>query len=296
MTNTFYDEALEIEDDDSIHTKTLEDEGIVEVSGEPKAESPNVDSPSIKLGGHVSSNRLSNTYDTNDEDENEEDQLLRAHLSPELLSLFDSINKYEPREIEIKTELKCFIPPYIPSIGEVDPFLKVPRPDRIPDGLGLSVLDEPGLIQSDPAVLELQLRAKMKKKRRSATVVRSIENASNNPYDIEKWIQSVEDLHRSKPPPEVLYRFPPPDVEEVTSPFPSKFALALEDDFSDALDPELDLSLEEYAKLICALLDIPVKGGERLSESNLIQNLHFLFCLTIEHNDLRLQSDTISAL
>jgi Intraflagellar transport complex B protein 46 C terminal len=36
-------------------------------------------------------------------------------------------------------------------------------------------------------------------------VVRSIENASKNPVAIEKWIQSVSDLHRSKPPPQVLF-------------------------------------------------------------------------------------------
>lgn len=34
-------------------------------------------------------------------------------------------------------------------------------------------------------------------------MVRSIENASKNPVAIEKWIQSVSDLHRSKPPPQV---------------------------------------------------------------------------------------------
>jgi intraflagellar transport protein 46 len=34
-------------------------------------------------------------------------------------------------------------------------------------------------------------------------VVRSIENANKNPVAIEKWIQSISDLHRSKPPPQV---------------------------------------------------------------------------------------------
>jgi len=228
------------------------------------------------------------------ENENEDDQSLPTNLSPELLSLFEIIDKYDPREIELETELKCFIPQYIPAIGEIDPFLKVPRPDGVPDGLGLYVVDEPALVQSDPAILELQLKAKMKK-RRNTTIVRSIENAANNPYEIENWIQSVEDLHRSKPPPEVLYKFEPPDVEEILSPFPSELASALEGELSGALDPELDLSLEQYAKVICAMLDVPVRGGDSLNENNLIENLHFLFSLTVDES-LRSQNDTISAL
>jgi intraflagellar transport protein 46 len=36
--------------------------------------------------------------------------------------------------------LKAFIPEYIPAIGEVDAFLKMPRPDGQPETLGLYVL------------------------------------------------------------------------------------------------------------------------------------------------------------
>ena len=32
---------------------------------------------------------------------------------------------------------------------------------------------------------------------------RSIENAHKNPAEIDKWIQSINDLHRTKPPPQV---------------------------------------------------------------------------------------------
>ena len=31
---------------------------------------------------------------------------------------------------------------YISAVGEIDPFVKVPRPDGKPDNLGLTVLDE----------------------------------------------------------------------------------------------------------------------------------------------------------
>lgn len=33
---------------------------------------------------------------------------------------------------------------------------------------------------------------------------RSIENAHKNPAEIDKWIQSINDLHRTKPPPQVI--------------------------------------------------------------------------------------------
>ena len=46
-----------------------------------------------------------------------------------------------------------FLPDYCPSIGDVDPFIKVGRPDAKVDQLGLSVLDEPCVSQSDPTVL-----------------------------------------------------------------------------------------------------------------------------------------------
>jgi intraflagellar transport protein 46 len=36
--------------------------------------------------------------------------------------------------------LKAFVPEYIPAIGEVDAFLKMPRPDGQPETLGLYVL------------------------------------------------------------------------------------------------------------------------------------------------------------
>lgn len=82
---------------------------------------------------------------------------------------------------------------------------QIPRPDGKEDGLGLRYLDEPSSNQSDPTVLELQLRAKSKKLQNGDVVVRSIEGADRNPAKIDKWIQDIADLHRSKPPPQVLY-------------------------------------------------------------------------------------------
>ena len=91
--------------------------------------------------------------------------------------------------------MRPFIPDYIPAVGEIDHFAKVPlaprpdrrtrsrprprhplrvhpgdpclhaqvpRPDGKPDNLGLAVLDEPCANQSDPTVLQLKLRANTK--------------------------------------------------------------------------------------------------------------------------------------
>lgn len=41
---------------------------------------------------------------------------------------------------ELDTRLKAFVPDYIPAIGEVDAFLKMPRPDGEPEVLGLHVV------------------------------------------------------------------------------------------------------------------------------------------------------------
>jgi len=48
--------------------------------------------------------------------------------------------RYKPLNIENKSKLKPFIPDYIPSVGEVDAFLKMERPNKDEEVLGLSVL------------------------------------------------------------------------------------------------------------------------------------------------------------
>lgn len=53
----------------------------------------------------------------------------------------------------MKPHLKPFIPDYIPCPGEVDAFIKMPRFDAKEEMLGLTVLDEPALNQSNKAIL-----------------------------------------------------------------------------------------------------------------------------------------------
>lgn len=192
------------------------------------------------------------------------------NVSSDVRELFQYIERYKAVEVELPTTLKCFIPEYIPSIGEMDAFVKVPRPDNKDDDLGLKVLDEPSAAQSDPTVLELQLRAQSKKLQYGDVVVRSIEQAAKNPALIEKWIQNISDLHRSKPPQQVHYRRNMPDTDTLMEAWSPEFEAIL--DRLPLPSPDLDLSLLEYSKVLCNILDIPVY-------ENPIESLHLMFTL-----------------
>ena len=49
------------------------------------------------------------------------------NVASDVRDLFQYIDRYKPQEVELDTPLKCFIPEYIPAIGELDPFLKVSK-------------------------------------------------------------------------------------------------------------------------------------------------------------------------
>lgn len=132
------------------------------------------------------------------------------------------------------------------------------------------MLDEPSSNQSDPSVLELQLKSMSKKLQYGDVAVRSIENASKNPAAIEKWIQNVSELHRTKPPPHVTYKKNMPEIEKLMEAWPEDFEETLKQ--CPLPSPELDLSLMEYVKVVCSILDIPVYD-------NPIESLHLLFSL-----------------
>ncbi|KAF4150248.1 Intraflagellar transport complex B protein 46 C terminal [Phytophthora infestans] len=197
-----------------------------------------------------------------------------AHLkvSHEIRELFQYIGRFKAQEIELETRLKCFIPEFIPAVGDMDAFLKVPRPDGQPDQLGLKMLDEPSLTQSDATVLDLQLRSTSKKKH-GDIVVRSIENAEKSPREIDRWIKSIADLHRTKPPPQVHYTKTMPDIESLMQVWPEEFEELLGKTTLPGAD--LDMGLEQYVRVICALLDIPV-------HKNVYESLHVLFTLYLE--------------
>jgi hypothetical protein len=54
------------------------------------------------------------------------------------------------------------------------------------------------------------------------------------------------------------------------------------------IDPDLDLSFEEYAEVICALLGVPIyKGSDGTTSSrSLIQSLHLVMSLMLESDEM----------
>ncbi|KAI8921393.1 intraflagellar transport complex B protein 46 C terminal-domain-containing protein [Powellomyces hirtus] len=228
-------------------------------------------------------------------------------VSEELKELFQYIQRYKPQETELETELKAFIPDYVPAIGDIDAFIKIPRPDKIPDLLGLTFLDEPSANQSDPTVLDLRLRAITKSTTASAPVtVRSLEAAAlkANPKLIDSWIKNIRDLHAQKPPQTVHYTKKMPEIEDLMQVWPTEFEEALT---QVNLPPaELDTPLPQYAQLLSLLLDIPISGpalpssaksknpqqpqkppGKSLSSgsTHVVEALHIMFTLYSEFSN-----------
>lgn len=103
----------------------------------------------------------------------------------------------------------CTIPVLqVPAIGAPHAFTAPPRPDGEPDFLGLTVLDEPALQQSDPASLALQLRQQLRlqqgegsssgrdSNRGSAPPLGWVADPARQPHKLDAWIAQVEGLHQ----------------------------------------------------------------------------------------------------
>ncbi|XP_047660680.1 intraflagellar transport protein 46 homolog isoform X2 [Tachysurus fulvidraco] len=203
-------------------------------------------------------------------DPSDYDQLL---VTSDTKELFQYITRYTPQTIELDHKLKPFIPDFIPAVGDIDAFLKVPRPDGKVDGLGLLVLDEPCAKQSDLTVLSLWLSENSKQHNVTEVKVKSIENPQKNPKAIDNWIESISELHRSKPPATVHYTRPMPDIDTLMQEWPPEFEELLGKVNLPTADINCDLA--EYIDIICGILDIPVY-------KNRIQSLHVLFILYTE--------------
>lgn len=196
------------------------------------------------------------------------------NVSAEIKELFQYISRYKPHDIELETKLMPFVPDLVPSIGEVDAFIKIPMPDGKPDTLGLGRLDEPCLSPSDPSVLDLQLRALSKRTDLEPMEVRSIEDAERNPKEIKNWIDRVGDLHRQKPAPTVQYSRKMPDIEQLMQVWPAEFEEYLQQSALPDLS-NLDMDLKSLVKLLASILDVPVYN-------QITETLHVIFTLFSE--------------
>eukprot|EP00331_Platyophrya_macrostoma_P028250 CAMPEP_0176434474 /NCGR_PEP_ID=MMETSP0127-20121128/16699_1 /TAXON_ID=938130 /ORGANISM="Platyophrya macrostoma, Strain WH" /LENGTH=311 /DNA_ID=CAMNT_0017817219 /DNA_START=99 /DNA_END=1034 /DNA_ORIENTATION=- len=281
IENQHFDEAVELSEEGS-EIASGEDESPDQM--EPEVHHQQKNSHAGQRPAQISHNRPAHDAD---DDENEEhipgqydpNDYRSLQVTSEIQELFTYITRYKPLPIELDSKLKVFVPEFIPSVGEVDAFLKPPRPDNAPENLGLVTIDEPCLNQSKKSTLDLQFREVMKKKRGDTNVVvHSIENAEKNPKEITSWIQDVSDVHKKKQPPSVVYSKPLPDIENLMQVWPAE----IEEVLSNLKLPteEIDLELKDYCKLACNLVDIPVHNTT--NNKNIIESLHVFFTLYSE--------------
>jgi intraflagellar transport protein 46 len=227
-----------------------------------------------------------NNSDESDGSENlyNPDVFKNLQVSKEIKDLFTHIGKYKPKKTPLLQKLRPFIPEYVPAVGDIDAFLKIPRPDGKDEqfGLGWQVLDEPSLKQTDPAILDQTLKSLGNQENSNQmNFVHSVENAEKNSKRVESWIDEITELNRSKPAQTVTFSKPMPDVESIMTAWPEKTERVLRQSQIMPSAEELDCSLEQYAKMVCTMFDVPVYEGNpsdsRKPDNQLIQSLHVLF-------------------
>ena len=191
--------------------------------------------------------------------------------SPELIPLFQFMSNFQPPDIDITAHFKPFLPELIPSIGAIDAFIKVPRPDAQLDNLGLTILDEPSISQTNSQILKMELREKFAMASPGNigdSYIGELEKTDDKA--ITSFVDSIEDIHRNRPPPTMQYSTKMPELEDLMEVWPEELENALKS--LPLPDADLDLTVDEYIKVICAILEIPIKG-------NTIESLHVLFSL-----------------
>ena len=189
----------------------------------------------------------------------------------ELQQLFSKISDFQPSELEIMPHYKPFLPELKAAIGEIDAFIKIPRPDDDVDELGLTVLDEPSIGQMDPIILKMELREKFGHNTPMNEMIGELKHKDlESPKALNSFMESIEEIHRNRPPPSMKYTYKMPELEELMEMWPDEIEEMLKSVPIPGAD--LDLSVEEYVRVICAILDIPVKR-------NIIESLHHLFAL-----------------
>lgn len=195
-------------------------------------------------------------------------------VSSEISDIFKFIERYQPQTIELEFKLKPFIPDYIPSIGDIDAFLKVNRPDGKEDNLGFIVVDEPSSNQSDPHVLDLFFRTLSKQSTnevRQPSAIKSVE--SNNTKAVDSWIRNISALQKNKPVQTVNYQRSMPNIDSLMQVWTPEFEELLKE--VSLPSPELNVDLNTYTDIICSLLDIPVYKSRT-------QSIHVLMTLFSE--------------
>ncbi|XP_068444173.1 intraflagellar transport protein 46 homolog isoform X2 [Clinocottus analis] len=291
LKNQPYDESLEVLDPEELHSPQSESRrgrGLTSTNSNEldKDRAPQrADEPP---GEEEEEEEEEEDSDEEDSDEDEEpgqapegayDPADYANLpvSTEIKELFQYITRYSPQLLELDHSLKPFIPDFIPAVGDIDAFLKVPRPDGKADGLGLLLLDEPSVKQSDPTVMSLWLSEESKQQGAAELKkVTSVPSPLGDPRVVDSWVDSIGALHRSKPPTSVQFGRPMPDIDSLMQEWPPQLERLI--GLLQLPPARLLCSPAQYTDAICALLDIPVYYSR-------IQSLYLLFSLYLEFRD-----------
>lgn len=294
VENQPFDLAVEVNDSEEIDSDEEEDEvnvGNPNPAGQQsKPQTQNAAQqksapPGTKMGS-VPQKKPQNE----DDDEEDEDggkkvpgaynpmEYVNLQVSAEVKELFEYIQRYKPQKIDLDTKLKPFVPEYIPSVGEVDAFLKMPKPDGTKEDLGITVLDEPALNPEDKTVIELRYIQERNVVRATPMNIEAIESADKKPKEISRWINSVQDLHKTRPPPTVNYTKQMPDIDNLMQEWPSEMEQALKE--ISFPGPEIDMHPSDYARLVCSMVDIPCH--KLANNKSVIESLHILFTLFSE--------------
>jgi intraflagellar transport protein 46 len=97
-----------------------------------------------------------------------------------------------------------------------------------------------------------------------------IKDPAQHAKSLTSFLESYDAISRSRAAPTMTYTYKMPDLGDLMQEWPEEM------DGAPAALPlptaQMDFTLEEYTKVICAMLDIPVKG-------NIVELLHLLFSL-----------------
>ena len=105
--------------------------------------------------------------------------------------------------------------------------------------------------------------------------VKSIQNAEKKPNEITDWIKKVDDLQKRKVPTEVNYSKNMPDIKNLMEVWPEKEEQVYKK--VEFPNEKMQLSLENYSKIACNMMDIPIHPSDGKQSKSLIESLHCLF-------------------
>jgi intraflagellar transport protein 46 len=98
----------------------------------------------------------------------------------------------------------------------------------------------------------------------------SISNPSQHAKALSSFLESYDEISRNRAAPTMNYTYKMPDLGDLMQEWPEEMDGALSSLPLPTAD--MDLTIDEYTRVICAMLDIPVKG-------NIVESLHVLFSL-----------------